>query len=324
MFLNIKKLFPLVISTGVLLISNLAAQTKLPDCFSSILIKKSKSDNTIVVDKAQQKAFLFNTAQSLNFTELIKTYDISTGLLKGVKEKRGDMKTPSGCYRITEFLPREKVNNMFGYGAFPINYPNSIDKLLNRDGSGIWLHGFNKDDFKTFDTEGCVRFRNKDLEDLASYIKVNETEVIIADTIKWVDYKSIVQMSDSFFLSFNQWFEAWQNSDMDNYLKYYHPDFKCVNLNMPYKNWVPYKKKIYANRKGQKINLSEIKYFSSHNYVIMEATQKYESDVLTDSGRKTLFWRKTGNEWKIISENWTPLSTPSELAADSNQVQKSN
>src|SRR5258708_25685727 len=67
-------------------------------------------------------------------------YYVSSGKNGGLKVREGDEKTPIGVYHVTESLPRQKLSDFYGSGAFPINYPNEWDRIQGRNGHGIWLH----------------------------------------------------------------------------------------------------------------------------------------------------------------------------------------
>ena len=61
----------------------------------------------------------------------------------GCREKiiEGDQKTPLGVYFVTRFIESGELPDLYGDGAFPINYPNIWDRRNGRTGTGIWLHG---------------------------------------------------------------------------------------------------------------------------------------------------------------------------------------
>jgi hypothetical protein len=69
----------------------------------------------------------------------VADYYISHGKLGADKMREGDKKTPVGVYHVTTSLPRQKLTDLYGSGAFPINYPNEWDKRQGRNGHGIWL-----------------------------------------------------------------------------------------------------------------------------------------------------------------------------------------
>ena len=89
---------------------------------------------------------------------------------RGVEKTReGDQKTPIGVYHVTASLPRQKLSDFYGAGAFPINYPNEWDKRQGRNGHGIWLHGTPSDTYSRPPraSDGCIVLANADLDAVA-------------------------------------------------------------------------------------------------------------------------------------------------------------
>ena len=78
----------------------------------------------------------------------------------GDKLLEGDLKTPVGVYQLTRrFTPNDRY---LGPLAFSLSYPNLLDKLAKRNGSGIWIHGYPLDGQRTDElkTKGCVAMQN--------------------------------------------------------------------------------------------------------------------------------------------------------------------
>lgn len=78
-------------------------------------------------------------AKSDNRFELIKDYKICawSGAL-GPKKKEGDRQAPEGFYTIE---PWQMNPNSNYYLAFNIGYPNQYDRVLNRTGTNLMVHG---------------------------------------------------------------------------------------------------------------------------------------------------------------------------------------
>ena len=57
----------------------------------------------------------------------------------GQKFKEGDLKTPIGVYSLVNKI--KPKDSFYGPLAFVTSYPNLYDKLNNRNGHGIWIHG---------------------------------------------------------------------------------------------------------------------------------------------------------------------------------------
>jgi hypothetical protein len=110
-----------------------------------LLQMQPEQKHAVVVDTQKSRLYLY---QNDNGTpRFIADYYISQGKLGADKAREGDKKTPIGVYHVTSSLPRQKLTDFYGSGAFPINYPNDWDKRQGRNGHGIWLHGTPSDTF---------------------------------------------------------------------------------------------------------------------------------------------------------------------------------
>ena len=110
---------------------------------SNILMMDQKfSHHVILVEKATHKLHLYENKGSI--PKLVKTFNTATGKFKGDKTVNGDHKTPEGIYTIYDFLSKEelfkrhgKYAEIYGPGAFPMDYPNFIDVQEGKGGGGI-------------------------------------------------------------------------------------------------------------------------------------------------------------------------------------------
>ena len=92
----------------------------------------------IYVDVPASRLYLF---EYLNDRPVaVQDYYVSIGRQGTGKEQEGDRRTPIGIYHTTGYIPGQSLHERYGYGALPINYPNSLDKSRARTGHGIWLH----------------------------------------------------------------------------------------------------------------------------------------------------------------------------------------
>ena len=100
--------------------------------------------------------------------ELIKETYVSVGINGVGKIKEGDGKTPLGVYFIQKNLPGATLPDLFGVGALTLNYPNAVDAMRNKTGSGIWLHGTPSAQYSRAPeaTDGCVVLANPEMEQI--------------------------------------------------------------------------------------------------------------------------------------------------------------
>ena len=116
-------------------------------------------------------------------------YPVCVGLAKGQKQRKGDMKTPEctaeNPFTITEIVDASKWTHDFGDGRGSIlSYGNWFMRLKTPGHSGIGIHGStnNESSVPGRGSEGCIRLRNNDLDELkAKYAFVGMRVVILAD-----------------------------------------------------------------------------------------------------------------------------------------------
>jgi len=104
---------------------------------------------------------------------LIKDFYVTIGKNGTGKYTEGDLKTPVGVYFVTGFINPKELPDLYGDGAYPIDYPNVWDQRHGRTGFGIWLHGTPSGTYSRppRDSNGCVIVSNHDLNVLSPFIK---------------------------------------------------------------------------------------------------------------------------------------------------------
>jgi len=128
----------------------------------------------ILVEKNLQRLRILEYGEDL---KVIADFPAATGENSGIKEVRGDSKTPEGIYFITRVFKDDKVT-IFGDRAFHLDYPNFFDRTKGRNGDGIYIHGTNKK-LRPNTTNGCVTLAKNDLDQLENYLNRMVTPVII-------------------------------------------------------------------------------------------------------------------------------------------------
>jgi|GEM_PF-6211201 len=132
----------------------------------------------ILVEKDFQRLRVLEHDGRLN---VVAEYFVATGENFGRKKTEGDSKTPEGVYFITKSYVDKKIT-VFGNRAFHLNYPNIYDRSEGRSGNGIYIHGTNKE-LRSNSTNGCITLNNNDLGDLAQYLSVGSTPVIVVSSL---------------------------------------------------------------------------------------------------------------------------------------------
>ncbi len=138
------------------------------------------SEYAILVDKSQQKVFVYHRD---NPYKPHRIYTCSTGENQGPKLRENDRKTPEGVYFFVRAFDKRELLPIYGSRAYALDYPNVIDRREGKNGHGIWFHGLNKP-LKPRDTNGCVALENPDIDDLANFIRIDDTPVIVSEKIE--------------------------------------------------------------------------------------------------------------------------------------------
>ena len=147
---------------------------------------KPKAPLRIIVDKSDYELYVYDAEG------WYATYPVVFGNnTLDDKKMEGDKNTPEGSFKIVSKRVHEKWNRYMG-----LNYPTeeSLEKFKKRKakgeipssaspGGGIGLHGtwphedFVIDRYKNW-TNGCISLKNRDIQDLYSYVPVGTTVTI--------------------------------------------------------------------------------------------------------------------------------------------------
>ena len=221
------------------------------------------------------------------------------------KEVEGDEKTPIGVYRITSFLKDEELDDFYGLGAYPINYPNTWDRLNQRTGHGIWLHGLPKGQDKRplRDSRGCVVIDNSILTDLADYIDTGESLMVLSASMNWLPVGTS-QPDGDVLDAIESWKNSWEDNRIGDYLSNYHQEFTDFRRNLT--EWKTYKTRVNGAKSWIKVGMSDLTVFDypgEEGLVVSRFYQNYESSNYRWSGWKQLLWRRdTDGNWRILYE----------------------
>ena len=260
--------------------------------------------HAIVIDLNKSRLYLYeNNNGELN---LLSDYYVSIGKNGAVKQREGDKRTPIGVYHITDFLSPNKLPDFYGSGAFPINYPNSLDKIAGKTGYGIWLHGTPTNTYsrRPRASDGCVTLSNNDLETIKPLLKTGQTPVIIAEAVNWVKSESITEQGQHFSAVLNSWLQDWQSLDTERYLSHYSLTFR--NSKKDYAAWALHKRRVSKQKKFIEIELSDVNVFSypgQENMRVINFRQNYRSNNYNNTSHKQQYWKQEDDgAWRIIYE----------------------
>jgi len=268
-----------------------------------LLAPNEQQGHVIVVDTDKSRLYLYkNNGNSLSY---VKDYYVTIGKNGVDKKTEGDKRTPIGVYFAKAKLS-QPLADMYGDGAYPLNYPNEWDQRHNRSGSGIWLHGTPSDTYSRppRSSDGCVVLNNQDLKSLAPILQSGKTPIIIANNLTWSANDSGDTEKQSLQAAMDAWLNDWRSQDTDQYLSHYSSAFNNNGIN--YQQWSAHKYRVQANKPEISIALSNVSMFAypdgKQKLVVVDFTQDFKSPHLSNKMQKRQYWLLEDGNWKIISE----------------------
>lgn len=277
----------------------------------NLLIKMSdEQDHLIVVDTKKSRLFVYKkTKDGLDY---LADYYVTIGKNGVGKQVQGDKRTPLGVYFAGQKLT-QPLADMYGEGAYPLNYPNELDQHQNKNGSGIWLHGTPTDTYSRPPraSDGCVVLSNPDLRALAPILQTGKTPVIIADNIDWLDStESTTEIEaqelekQSLEKAIENWRKDWVSQETNDYLSHYSTKFFYSDGDL--QKWADYKRGIQAAKPKVSIQIEDISMFAYPGFaqpiVLVNFVQDFRSPTLKNKMLKRQYWVNENGQWKIIYE----------------------
>ena len=281
-----------------------------PDRVPRYLLRPdARQTNAIVIDAERSRVYVYAIEGSV--PRLVRDFYSSIGKLGIGKERESDKKTPIGTYYVTSWLPGKRLPDLYGSGAFPIDYPNARDQLLGRTGYGIWIHGVPSDTYARAPraSDGCVALANPDLEALAAYVRPGATPVVIARQVEWVAPEELRADRDRFIAALETWRRDWESNDVERYLAHYAKEFRTSDRDL--EGWTAHKRRVSAGKTWIKVGLDNLSVFrdpGANDLVSVTFDQDYRSSNLSQRVRKRQYWVREGARWKIAYE--APLRAP--------------
>ena len=270
----------------------------------------------IVVDTAISRLFLYKKVD--DGLQYVADYYVTIGKNGAAKQVEGDKRTPLGLYFAGAKLNRQ-LDDFYGDGAYPLNYPNELDQHQNKNGSGIWLHGTPTDTYSRPPraSDGCVVLSNPDLKALAPFLQSGRVPVVIANNLDWLEKdqfkdKLEAQQANKQALdnAIEDWRKDWVSQNTDAYLSHYSKKFFYNDGGL--QKWADYKRGIQAAKPKVAIQINNVSMFGypgehkahglTEPMVVVNFEQDFKSASLQNKMLKRQYWIYENNSWKIIYE----------------------
>ncbi len=264
-------------------------------------------DKYVFVGEASTgRFFIFGNNNGVPY--LVKDYYMTIGTAGFGKQVEGDNKTPIGLYSVTREIDGKTLPDLYGSGAFPVDYPNKVDRWRKRTGYGIWLHGTPSDTYSRapLASQGCFVLSNDDYDEVATFLRqVEKPRVLLLEKVKWFSQEEHKKQRQEYLKVMQEWVAGWESLDIDRYLSFYDRD----NLNfgkLDFTPWSKRKKAINQRKKFIQLSLglqSMYIYPGEKDMFAVDFKQNYLSDNYKGISDKTIYWKKSSEgQWKIIYE----------------------
>ena len=252
------------------------------------------------------KSRLYLVKNNNSVPEIIADFYVSIGKAGFNKKASGDNKTPVGVYKITSHLIDEDLPELYGDGAYPINYPNIWDKRKKKTGYGIWIHGVPRDVYSRppLTSEGCIVTSNHTLRKLKPYTIIGKTPVVLVENIKWIKRNTWHQNKNSANKILEDWKETWESLDPHDFISQHSINFRSKKHD--FEERVTHILRIIKNKTYIKVKIENLNLFyypQNKNLIFSDFRQHYESNNYKTSSNKKLFWKKEKDgKWRILHE----------------------
>lgn len=280
-------------------------QGRLPRALLSL---DDEVESALLVDKRNHRLYVYER-EADGTPRLLQDFYVSTGKANGNKKLSGDLRTPEGVYFITRHIPGNKLPDLYGVSAYPMNYPNEWDQHLGKTGYGIWLHGTKAAYYSRppLDSEGCVVLPNIDLTAVAAHLHPGVTPIVVSDNVEWLERDAYVALRDEVKEAVEQWRIDWQSGDVERYLSHYDEKFWAKGHNI--KSWQQRKRRVAQGKQWQKVKLSELSLFAyprsagnGREMMVVNLKQNYDSNNYNSEMGKRIYLVKAEEKWRVLYE----------------------
>jgi murein L,D-transpeptidase YafK len=279
-----------------------AGETPLP------LVSAVAGEYMLICEKENKLLHLFKF-QDERFV-LVKSYPCIIGANGSDKKKAGDFATPKGSYFTLRYIPKNALTEIYGEGAFVLNYPNFLDRKDSKKGAGIWIHGHVPGKVigtgDLVNTKGCIAVSNDIIRELKGLLRPSGTHVSIVDRIKFVKEASRKESLQDVRGFMDAWRKGWESGDTEKYLSHYSRDF--VNSEgMNFEAFKKHKERVNRGKKFIRVKVDQLAvvFFQEKEGQVAVArfVQKYRSNNFDSDSGKLFYLKKERGGWAIFGES---------------------
>ncbi|MCL1915895.1 MAG: L,D-transpeptidase family protein [Desulfovibrionaceae bacterium] len=255
----------------------------------------------LAVDKKEQLLRVYERRSPLlQAAEFLCT----TGQNEGDKLVRGDMKTPEGIYFVVSHISSGLDYALYGNEAYPLNYPNPVDRLRRKSGSGIWIHGKGVP-LIPLDSNGCVGMRNQDLATFEPARFIGQPVALalqIAAPQKKNGDKEAVAMELAYLVE--SWATAWSDKS-ERFFDFYDQEAYGLAQGQPFSRFKAHKQALFSSLPWIKTTAADLQILEGPGYWVTWFNQNYATPGLQSNGTRRLYWQRDAEGgMRIVGMEW--------------------
>lgn len=250
---------------------------------------------------------LYRYRNGANGMSLVDTHYMSIGQNGVGKTRPWDRRTPIGVYFVSDELDTGKLHPKYGLMAFPLDYPSPWDRMHQRSGDGIWLHGVDEKDGQRppLDTDGCLALPNANLIEISKDIVPRSTPIVIARQMRRAPRRELEELGEDLRAAVDAWARSYRSGDLFRYFGLY--DDRFVYRGMDRGEWLAYRTDTIGSRVLDELIIRNLTllaepdddglYLSRFEQTLVEGERRITT-------MKRLYWRRSGNGvFRIVAED---------------------
>lgn len=281
----------------------LKLQGKIPSAFGFV---SSKQPYIAAIDASKSRFYLFEnrpTPDGRSHLHLIKNNYVSVGVNGIGKYKEGDGKTPIGVYFFQKNLHGRNLPDLYGVGALTLNYPNAIDLMQKKTGSGIWLHGTRSDQYARApeSTDGCVVLANPDMAYLLQLADLRMTPVVIAERLDWIPQDKGPEEFESFKPVLDLWLQSRRKQNPEVLKLLYSPRFEKDGRNLA-QRWSHPTQTGARPKLRQDLELMSVLQWQDPTHTMVVTLKDPNRSNLNGRDYWRTYWQKENGQWRVVFE----------------------
>jgi murein L,D-transpeptidase YafK len=240
---------------------------------------------------------------------IVKQYPCIIGANNHEKRRDGDFATPVGVYFFERFSSGKALPEIYGYGAYVLDYPNFLDRKEGKQGGGIWIHGHcpgKKIGTDIPDTKGCISVSNDALKEMSGFLKPNGTPIAIVNKLQFSKPESQAELSRELLTFLDDWRHAWESVNTKKFMSFYSSEF--VNSDgMGYQAFKLQKEKTNRGKKFIRVKTENVAILLPPEHggkiAVVRFVQSYHSNNFNSDSKKIFYLKKGQTGWQIVGES---------------------